>query len=66
MIYLSLNYPYLSIDGVNFAEALLLAYTSQTFAKTTPEVSFSFTNVKNWASAAEYAAINKIFRLVRM
>ena len=31
----------------NFAEALLLAYTSQTFAKTTPEVSFSFTNVKN-------------------
>ena len=26
MIYLSLNYPYLSIDGVNFAEALLLKY----------------------------------------
>ena len=42
------------------------AYTSQTFAKTTPEVSFSFTNVKNWASAAGYAAVNKIFRLVRM
>ena len=40
------------------------AYTSQTFAKTTPEVSFSFTNVKNWASAAGYAAINKIPRLV--
>ena len=42
------------------------AYTSQTFAKTTPEVSFSFTNVKNWASVAGYAAVNKIFRLVRM
>ena len=41
------------------------AYTSQTFAKTTPEVSFSFTNVKNWASAAGYA-VNKIPRLVRM
>ena len=42
------------------------AYTSQTFAKTTPEVSFSFTNVKNWASVAGYAAVNKIPRLVRM
>ena len=41
------------------------AYTSQTFAKTTPEVSFSFINVKNWASAAGYA-INKIPQLVRM
>ena len=41
------------------------AHTSQTFAKTTPEVSFSFTNVKNWASAAGYA-VNKIPRLVRM
>ena len=26
MIYISLNYPYLSIDGVNFAEALLLTH----------------------------------------
>ena len=37
------------------------AYTSQT----TPEVSFTFINVKNWASAAGYA-VNKIPRLVRM
>ena len=45
-----------------FRSVVAHVYTSQKFAKTTPEVSF---NVKNWASAAGYA-VNKIPRLVRM
>ena len=45
-----------------FRSVVAQVYTSQKFAKTTPEVSI---NVKNWASAAGYA-VNKIPRLVRM
>ena len=37
----------------------VVAYTSQTFPKTTPEASFSFNNVKKWTSVAGYA-VNKI------
>ena len=40
----------------------VVAYTSQMFAETTPEVSSSLTNVKKWASAAGYA-IEKILGL---
>ena len=41
----------------------VVAYTSQTFAETTPEVSSSLTNEKKWASAAAGYAINKILGL---
>ena len=37
----------------------VVAYTSQTFPKTTPEASFSFNNVKKWTSVAGYA-VDKI------